>query len=376
MSLTKTNLIGKIDRDNKNLRFPRIGKPQPIGCFSIDTNFDYKNSEENFSYFQKPTNLPLDLNKGYGNAKQKPENDDDAKVRLHPVLHFILDHREELFENNHIDQRAIKGCDFIGFRGALRVVMATPYENREDWCIHATRFKGNIYICERETHRKKCERQNRSEDLKKFLAYGLKFEQYCMTSSPTDPPVTNVPVDECKQFHCVFRTQFPGMTLLYGAEMDGAMSNDVVFNIKNKEVLEKLRFIELKCSHRPTNERLERNFKKFKLRNWWCQCFLAGIHDVFVGYRNESGFIDEIDHMPVHSFPVLGAEFWNPEQCTNFLVQFLHMVMNKMKGIDCPNTVFEFYFNPRTRVISFRVYHGKTKNTILPDWYVAEIKNA
>lgn len=373
MALIKTNLIGKLNRD-ENLQFPHIDRPEVLGCFSLDVNRHYQNSAESFRYFRMPSNsrLPLNLNAGYGKAISKPEGVEE-KERLFPVLHFILNHQDELMNTNPIhqsDSRAVPGFDFIAFRGLLRVVMSTPYESREDWCIQATKFKGNIYLCEKETDQKRQERLNRDDYQKRCLAYGLKFEQYCMSLSPNEDPITNVPVDECSEFHCVFRTQVPGMTLLYGAEVDGALSNKTIQNIENKDILKTLRLMELKSSLRPGSDRQAQNLRKFKFRNWWCQCFLAGIEDIMLGYRNESGFIDEITHLDVWSLPQLGANFWNPAQCADFLVKFLKLVQREMKNVDCPNTVYEFYFNPRSRAISFRIFSGKTKRTFLPDWYV------
>ncbi|XP_055923359.1 decapping nuclease DXO homolog [Eupeodes corollae] len=374
MALIKTNLNGKPIRDER-LQFPNIGKPQALGCFSLDTNREYQNTAENFQYFRMPSRFPLNLNAGYGHAKSKPKDRED-KERLYPVLHFILNHN--LVKRNNgatTNAKAVEGFDFIAFRGLLRVIMGTPYEDREDWCIQATRFKGNIYLCEKETDQKRTQRYNMDEYQKRCCAYGLKFEQYCLSASPYEEPITNVPVDECEEFHCVFKTQFPGMTLLYGAEMDGALSVNLVTNVENKDVLNSLRFMELKCSLRPTNDRHYINFNKFKSRNWWCQCFLAGIRDILIGYRNDSGFIDEIVPMDVESLPQLGAAFWNPIQCANFLVRFLKLVKQEMTNVDCPHTVYEFYFNPQTRNISYRFYIGKTPKTFLPDWYVTALLN-
>ncbi|XP_055848204.1 decapping nuclease DXO homolog [Episyrphus balteatus] len=375
MAFIKTNLVGKLQRDDR-LQFPNIEQPRPLGCFSLDTNRDYQNTAENFRYFRMPSRLPLNLNAGYGQAKSKPENREE-KERLYPVLHFILNHQNEHLSKkpSSSNTKAVEGFDFIAFRGLLRVVMSTPYEAREDWCIQATRYKGNIYLCEKETDQKRHERCNQDDYQKRCCAYGLKFEQYCLSDSPYEEPITNVPVDECAEFHCVFKTQFPGMTLLYGAEIDGALSNNLVLNVENKDILSSLRFMELKCSLRPTNERQYQNFRRFKCRNWWCQCFLAGINDIMIGYRNESGFVDEIIHMETRCLPQLGANFWDPSQCANFLIKFLNMVKREMKNLDCPHTVYEFYFNPRSRAIGYRIYAGKSSNSFLPDWYVTVLEN-
>lgn len=365
-----TGLKGRLNPE-ENLPFPKIEKPQILGCFSINTNRDYEESAENFRYFRMPK-LPLDLNIGYGRAKSKQEIIQDE--RLDNLLKFIYQHRDQLLSKSEFPGRGVGEFEFICFRGLLRLVMCTPYEFKEDWSIHATRFKGNIYMSQSETDQKRHERQNLTENQKKFLSYGFKFEQYCMTKDPAVEPNTNVPVDECEEFCCMYKTKIQGMELLFGAEVDGAMSSVAYENIESKEVLNSLKFVELKCSLRPSNERQTQNFYRFKCRNWWCQSFLVGIQELMVGYRNDKGFVDEITHMEVRSLPRQSSNYWCPSQCADFLVKFLQMVKSIMKDVNCPNTVYEFYCDPKSKTIRYRIFQGRSEYTILPDWYVTMLQ--
>lgn len=50
-----------------------------------------------------------------------------------------------------------------------------------------------------------------------------------------------------------------------------------------------------------------KSFIQHKTRNWWCQSFLVGIQDLYVGMRNEKGFVEDIEHIEMRSLPKLGG---------------------------------------------------------------------
>jgi RAT1-interacting protein len=75
-----------------------------------------------------------------------------------------------------IDCRA--STDFVCFRGLLTMLMCTPYEMNDDWIICATKWKGIIFLCARETEKKRLYRAQLSERDRQFTSWGYKFEQY------------------------------------------------------------------------------------------------------------------------------------------------------------------------------------------------------
>lgn len=101
----------------------------------------------------------------------------------------------------------------------------------------------------------------------------------------------------------MFETNLNGTKLLYGAEMDGVDSNTKCDF--NRTDLNELNFIELKCTLRPVHERQKINYRRYKLRNWWCQCFLARIEKIVVGTRNQKGTVDELSELEVSNIPRL-----------------------------------------------------------------------
>lgn len=110
-----------------------------------------------------------------------------------------------------------------------------------------------------------------------------------------------MPVNECDEFCCIFSATLNGQRILYGAEMDG-IETDEMLDLGSTD-LNKCNFVELKVKLREQNARQRQNYQRFKLRNWWCQCFLVNIRKVIVGTRTQDGIVDELTEMNVKDFP-------------------------------------------------------------------------
>uniref|UniRef100_A0A1A9V0E7 TAFII55 protein conserved region domain-containing protein n=1 Tax=Glossina austeni TaxID=7395 RepID=A0A1A9V0E7_GLOAU len=210
--------------------FPDFKKPLPVGFYSIDTNLDFQPNDRELRYLKLPAvdKFPLNLNEGLDFAIKKDIGIGD----FDNVLKFLYDHYNKIFLTTNPPE-------FVAFRGVLRLIMCTPYETRQDWCIHVTRFNGTFYLSERETDQKKFERLYATEQQRTFCAYGFKFEQYCLSKCPSTNPDVSEPVDERAEFACVFQTRLETLNLLYSAEMDGIMSDEAVFLKEKQEMIEK-----------------------------------------------------------------------------------------------------------------------------------------
>lgn len=99
----------------------------------------------------------------------------------------------------------------------------------------------------------------------------------------------------------MFKTTLNGQRLLYGAEMDG-IESDTTFDLNTKD-LNECQFVELKVKLREQHERQRQNYYRYKLRNWWCQCFLAKIDKIIVGTRKENGVVTELSDVYVRDIP-------------------------------------------------------------------------
>ncbi|XP_065367528.1 decapping nuclease DXO homolog isoform X1 [Calliphora vicina] len=364
----KKDLGIRIRPPESELPFPDIKKPQPIGFYSINANRDFEPNDQQLRYFKLPNvkKLPLDLNAGLDVAIKKPESASDET--LDSLLKFIYDHNQRIFGHGS----TAPPPEFVTWRGILRLIMCTPYEYRQDWCLHVTRFNNTFYLLKRETAQDKHRRSQETEQQKTFMAYGFKFEQYCLSETPFNEPDTSAPVNESEEFSLVFQTRLAGLSLLYGAEMDGIVSDQPVqLNYDRPSNLDSLKYVELKVRQGNLNSFQYKSFLRHKTRNWWCQSFLVGVQDLYVGMRNEKGFVQDIERMEMRSLPKLGGQtHWAPWVCANFLLQFLLRLRSIMANENCPHTVYEFYFNAESGRITYECLRGKTPHSFLPDWYI------
>ena len=106
--------------------------------------------------------------------------------------------------------------------------------------------------------------------------------------APDKDPDTTQPVNESEEFCCMFQRRFGEHTILYGAEMDGVLSEKT---LNDPLPLKDLRFVELKTCKTIESNSQDRNFRKFKLIKWWSQSFLVGIDNVLCGFRDDNGIV-------------------------------------------------------------------------------------
>lgn len=169
--------------------FPSFSVPKIIGSFSLDENRAYISDTRNCKYVRKDNlehPLRFNLNNGYENVIRKSNQCENEK--LDHLLKFITEHMLRLErqnglleETNQNVQRNKLNVEFVCFRGLLRLIMCTPFENRDPWIILASKFMGTIYLCALETKQKKLERLNTTEKTRRIFSYGYKFEQYMLT---------------------------------------------------------------------------------------------------------------------------------------------------------------------------------------------------
>jgi len=312
--------------------FPKFSRPEICGAFSVDSNLRFQHGMEHLKYLSIPRKVDFDLNNGDENYVEKPDVDN----KINHLLTFMTEH-EDLLRSNQFN--------FVCFRGLLRMIMCTPYEYRETWIILATKFKGTVYLCAQETPEKKDEKLRRTDRDKRFMRYGHKFENYVFSSHPNgDAPGSNKQVVEAEEFCTMFNTKIGGMCVLYGAEIDGVISKEIVTTLPE---LKKVPLVEVKVKRRESNERQLHSFYKNKARNFWCQSFLVGIDKVFVGLRNDNGIVNEVTSYTLKELSDQAKQknYWHGTVCMNFLNDFLRKVMLDMKDIDDPYTVFKYQWD-------------------------------
>ncbi|KXJ78375.1 hypothetical protein RP20_CCG004461 [Aedes albopictus] len=368
--------------------FPSISQPKAVGCFSVGPQREFIPFGENLKYLSLPKarhnddgrhssrSLRLNLNEGFEIRVPKP--DSAKEERIDHLLRFIVANLDRLRSGEVGGPRSkLLNCDFVCFRGLLRMVMCTPYERHTNWIILATRYRGTIYLCAKDTPEKLHEEAHQTEQQKRFCYYGFKFEQHVLTDHPNNRnPDTTAPVQEAEEFCAMFSTTLENKRILYGAEMDGILAATEPLDKHNlsPELLNRQEFVEVKVKRHETNQRQADNFYRFKTRNWWCQSFLVNVGKLFVGLRDDRGIVDEIREMSLKELDRDSRQYWSASVCVSFGSQFLNQVAEVMQGVDCKHTVYRFeYDSNRFRNIFYSVQSGNAES-FLPEWYCAEVK--
>ncbi|ALC49162.1 CG9125 [Drosophila busckii] len=342
-----------------SVAFPNFSRPEPVGCYSINESRELEDNANNAGYLRIPpqTDFPLDLNAGIEQVQRKPPEPDYHDIAqlcryisLHPKLLQLQ-------------------ADVITFRGILRQIMGTPYERQKDYCLVATLFHGSIYLAKLETPEQREERQQMPSQQQDMCSWGFKFEQYCTTHDPQEKPITDVPVNESKEFACIYSSKLNGLKLLYGAEMDCIKSTQRL-DLRQESQLRAAQFVELKTSALDMNFRQQRSFDNYKSSNWWCQSYLVGIGSILAGLRDPQGMLHEIKEYDVRTLH--RNKPWSAAAMANFLYDFLHELKTLMAHLNTPEATVRLDF----KAAQSQVYYTVLKDEqVLPTWYRQQLSN-
>ncbi|XP_052873562.1 decapping nuclease DXO homolog [Anopheles cruzii] len=363
--------------------FPSIKQPKLVGFFSVDAHRRYDGSAAQLKYLFLPppprTDLRMDLNEGFEIRRPKPDSARDERIGM--LLSFIrYNGPRDLWscgaEDDELKSQEPNAArlryDFVCFRGLLRLVACTPYDRNTSWIVQAIRYRGTVYLCEKVTPEKLQAERNETDQQRRFCYYGFKFEQHILTSSPTTGPDTSKPVDLAEEFCSLFETTLAGQRILYGAEMDGIVSEKSLDRDQLQvDDLRRLEFVEVKVKRQETTQRQVENFYRYKAKNWWCQSFLVNIQRLVVGLRDDRGIVREIKDMKLNDLQRDSRHHWSPSVCMNFAGAFLQEVATVLQNVDNCERVYQFEYNANDhRRVRYQVLDDGHKDAFLPPWYV------
>lgn len=353
----------------------RLDKPWIVGYMSVDVLREYHHNLSQLKYLTSiPTGqLHLDLNHNIEKAVKRTTGSSDEKISL--LLKFLLDQKQRLDFFNH-------GDIFISYRRTLISVMCNIYDCTPV-TILATLFNNCIYLCSLELPQKVKKRP--CNDLDKFCAWGYKYEQFMLSDLPGTKPQTEKPILENEEFSIYYCTQLANHRLFYGAQIDGMMATaDSTTEIPNtNEVdanltfLRQNGFVELKTQRELYQRQQVHNFKKYKLMRCWCQCFLAGLDGLLVGYRNDEGIIHRVEWFNTVDIVRFCKGVWDPQKTLNFLDRVLNFIKESFN--DMKTTLGHNYELKVPVTLKFDIdEHQKftvcetedSAHIILPSWYI------
>ncbi|XP_032682566.1 decapping and exoribonuclease protein-like [Odontomachus brunneus] len=334
-----------------------------IGSFSIDGDLQYHADLSQLKYYIPPSdpNVYYDLDYNAASTCHKP----NSYIKLDDILRWISDNFNQLEKPLSPNERHWLSVDFVCRRGALKTIFSSPYKKYKGWIICASKYRGTIYLCEYYTD----EGQHVNDSKDKLYSRGFKFEQYMVADHPAHKPDLSVPLNECEEFRCVFKTKFGDHSLLYAAEIDGISSEQP---IEDTLIGKKFTIIEMKTLPLyDKNGSLYGKLTPDRVAGWWSQNYLAGIDTTVCGLKVGNA-VRMIKEYPTHILPQFSKVDCNMDKCKMFCKIFLDYVKRTVIK-DHDECMYKFQWNPSTRDIVH--YSEECPNnemyTFLKPWFTS-----
>ena len=359
----------KVDRSSEQSNKALLRQPTKLGSYCVKKSAEgrqFDDSQSELRVLNLPTNqkhIRFDLNDGYVKLR---DGGDILCANLHEepglkeMLTWILKNKQTFQLKSDVKSDCLLNTDFVSYRGVFTRIMTTPYENREDWLICASKFKGTIYMCLFMSDEKRQREMNRDDTSNLMCHGGLRFEEYISVPLDLSLPV-KTDFQHHNEYNCVVRSRLGSYSLVYGAEMDCLASKPVSNEMKPED------FVEIKTTRTVSNRRQWDNLCKFKMIKWWAQCYLIGIPKVICGYRDDDMVVRDIQTIQVQEMPKTCKSFWKTDVCLSFMHTFLSFVKESVVEDD-PCIVYEFYWKPGKDVVCTKT--DNRRRPVLHDWFV------
>lgn len=284
---------------------------------SRDADHQWHNdSDQELRYFKEPA-PGCDLSAGFDTFVKKDE-EKEKQEHITPILSWL--HHQRAGGSRASEMDVIAHPQFVAWRGSFARLLCAPYNRSESWRLLVCRFKGTIYIADKDTPETLARRRNQTQREELMGYWGYKFEDYSTRprtglQEPNEGPVSNIPC-----YCTVVRARLGSHLLLMSGETDCCMEGQA----KPPD-----NYVELKTNKVLMTERDRTSFERYKLLKFWSQSFLAGVPRVVVGFRDDEGIVRTVQHFKTLELPrfVEGKRnMWDSAVCMNFCDQFLTWV--------------------------------------------------
>ncbi|KAJ3382676.1 decapping endonuclease targeting mRNA [Entophlyctis sp. JEL0112] len=252
---------------------------------------------------------------------------------------------------------------FCTWRGIMTKILVTPYSDSADsWSLRATLCDGTLFLMEEPLESRESDFFNTPRG--KLMTYwGYRYE--ALTTIGINPHDAQVSLETVKvlmdnrvnkdvvntnvQFCSVLKTRFGGMDLFMGAEVDCIKTTpettaDTISNAPQSLYAELKTNRSLDGDQRKRDQQ-EKTFYLQKMLKTYFQCFLAGIPNVVVGWRDDDGFLVGSDTFKTLEIPrtvrnVLNPDSsknsanvacWDPNICINYAHEVLSTIWETIK---------------------------------------------
>jgi len=176
--------------------------------------------------------------------------------------------------------------------------------------------------------------------------WGHKFEDYL---TQENPPLIPSPK---KLYSLVNQASLGTHTLVYGSEIDACtqdspLDDNEFDNDKTKPKKKKL--VEIKVVYAKNILELHTTTSR-KYGKWWSQCYLTGIEQMLIGFRDSSGIVRQIQPLLIKDIQTR-AKTWSASSFLSFLNEFCSFVKKTIKKdyFDDNKSSYLFYFSPKEK---------------------------
>ncbi|EGV60564.1 decapping endonuclease targeting mRNA [Yamadazyma tenuis] len=275
-----------------------LKKPKELTTYRRDLNGNYIHDDEGHSYFYFPDSYVergFDMAAGFSKFNKIPEAKNLGD--FHAILAALVKHEQSV--------GARVECDVIAFRGIMTKLMTLPIA-RDDFSLKVLTYGGHIMIKNNDEFELTRRTANTPTDLGQRLEYsGYKFEKLVMLPRPwsecSRATIESRPTQEVNNYEqliSVVRTGIGKTRMVLAGEVDG------IFDYKPVSDSNLPHYIELKTNNLITNEHQMKSFEK-KLYKTWAQCFLMGIKNIGVGFRDESLHLRNVEIYEADEIPAM-----------------------------------------------------------------------
>ncbi|CAM9742165.1 unnamed protein product [Ectocarpus sp. 12 AP-2014] len=200
-------------------------------------------------------------------------------------------------------EREEEAAHFITYRNNLNKILVTPY-SKQKWEMEVFKEGGVIYLEVVMTNR------NQGK-LDRTSYWGRRFETLCVlgVEGARLDELQRGPGDLPRPSYCgLYRSRLGSHNLLMGAEIDACRPGDPG------------RFVEIKTTRLIRDSKDEQIFKKHKTLKYWAQCYLAGVRDIVLGYRDDHGIVRDVKSWTTDGLveSVDKNKHWDKDVCLNF----------------------------------------------------------
>lgn len=310
-----------------------VSAPFEVTSYSRDGSRNVTfGSREQLSTFSQPK-LNVNLGDKYELFIRKANED----VGVEPVVNALL---EKTFD---LDGQA----DIVTYRNNLNKIGTTPYENRDEWELDCALVGKTVFLDIRKI------REDSSDPKQQlFMYYGYRFESICTGLS-------DEPVNANSEFCSISRLRIANHRILLAAEIDcGSGQPDKSGNPLNG-------YIELKTMRAIESDRALSNMYRHRFLKFWLQSYLAGVPNIMLGIRSDSGELLHVKNLKTHELPrearnhfdqTRSRNRWDPFVCINFLDCVLASIREACH--DHPGSTIRVRLDPATKHVTAVLVEG------------------